>query len=224
MFRCPGSYQYFTQLQEVDSFWCLHSSYNFPFYLLWRESQEMQKFCGELHEKETNLTIFIPIVYWHSSMVVVFFLHTLPRNHIRRNESTDSFQMCGCVSQVKSAARNQWAIHFPFIFAASIRFDNFGQIPTENFFMKANKRRLAWLKTIERGKGDIQNQMQWRSPRKYSAEHQPKTTKTSNQIQRRSPTIYNGDIQPNTMSIKRLVFNSPLQHRWRAGRPPKQPP
>ena len=63
-----------------------------------------------------------------------FFLHTLPRNHIRRNESTDSFQMCGCVSQVKSAARNHWAIHFPFIFAASIRFDNFGQIPTENFF------------------------------------------------------------------------------------------
>ena len=191
MFRCPGSYQYFTQLQEVDSFWCLHSSYNFPFYLLWRESQEMQKFCGELHEKETSLTIFILIVYWHSSMVVVFFLHTLPRNHIRRNESTDSFQMCGCVSQVKSAARNQWAIHFPFIFAASIRFDNFGQIPTENFFKKANKRRLAWLKTIERGKGDILNQMQWRSPRKYSEEHQPNTKKISNQIQWRYSTKYN---------------------------------
>ena len=175
MFRCPGSYQYFTQLQEVDSFWCLHSSYNFPFYLLWRESQEMQKFCGELHEKETNLTIFIPIVYWHSSMVVVFFLHTLPRNHIRRNESTDSFQMCGCVSQVKSAARNQWAIHFPFIFAASIRFDNFGQIPTENFFKKANKRRLAWLKTIERGKGDIKK---------------PNAMKIANKVQRRASTKY----------------------------------
>ena len=57
-----------------------------------------------------------------------------------------------------------------------------------------------------------------------SEEHQPNTTNISNQIQWRSSTIYNGDIQPNTMSIKRLGFNSPLQHRWRAGRPPKQPP
>ena len=89
----------------------------FSFLFALASESEMRKFCGELHEKERSLTIFKLIAYWHSSMVVVFFLHTLPRNE----------------SQVKSAARNQWAIHFPFIFAASICFDKFGRIPSQNF-------------------------------------------------------------------------------------------